>query len=278
MSTQTTAGAREHARSQAGTITDSMPVLPATRWPNPPEDVAPERLTWLRPCRVGGTRPRFSHVEPDCDFATSLAAPAQTSCSIAPTPPGSVSTSPIPSRCHGRPISASGTRCSPIRGGEYLRPWSQTRRVTTTRSAERRHAPPTRRSTGRVRCTVPHPPVVNCSPSLPRRTGSGRRTLRRRCPSSMVSASRRTALSPVRGSAGSGATVDLLIHLPVIVMIANTAHPLDPAPQFPTTSLEVLAWNAADELGGLDDLGPEYQRAVLNTEDAWTASNLEEIA
>ena len=46
MSTQTTAGAREHARSQAGTITDSMPVLPATRWPNPPEDVAPERLTW----------------------------------------------------------------------------------------------------------------------------------------------------------------------------------------------------------------------------------------
>src|SRR3546814_18660649 len=24
----------------------SMPVLPATRWPNPPEDVAPERLTW----------------------------------------------------------------------------------------------------------------------------------------------------------------------------------------------------------------------------------------
>ncbi|MGK2243585.1 MAG: hypothetical protein ACI9JD_006179, partial [Rhodococcus sp. (in: high G+C Gram-positive bacteria)] len=54
--------------------------------------------------------------------------------------------------------------------------------------------------------------------------------------------------------------------------------PLDPAPQFPTTSLEVLAWNAADELGSLDDLGPEYQRAVLNTEDAWTASNLEEIA
>src|SRR3546814_202245 len=46
MSTQTTAGAREHARSQAGTIADSMPVLPATRWPNPPEDVAPERLTW----------------------------------------------------------------------------------------------------------------------------------------------------------------------------------------------------------------------------------------
>lgn len=80
------------------------------------------------------------------------------------------------------------------------------------------------------------------------------------------------------GSAGSGATVDLLIHLPVIVMIANTAHPLDPAPQFPTTSLEVLAWKAADELGSLDDLGPEYQRAVLNTEDAWTASNLEEIA
>ncbi|MFN3600113.1 MAG: urea carboxylase, partial [Dietzia sp.] len=38
-STSTTTGAREHARAQAGTITDAMPVVPATDWPHPPADV-----------------------------------------------------------------------------------------------------------------------------------------------------------------------------------------------------------------------------------------------
>lgn len=33
--TATTAGARDHARGQAGTITDSMPVVPASKWPTP---------------------------------------------------------------------------------------------------------------------------------------------------------------------------------------------------------------------------------------------------
>ncbi|MBB1032464.1 DUF1989 domain-containing protein, partial [Dietzia sp. SLG310A2-38A2] len=45
-STSTTSGAREHARAQAGTITDAMPVVPATAWPHPPADVPADRLTW----------------------------------------------------------------------------------------------------------------------------------------------------------------------------------------------------------------------------------------
>lgn len=74
------------------------------------------------------------------------------------------------------------------------------------------------------------------------------------------------------GSAGPGRSVDLLIHLPVIVLLANTAHPLDPATEFPTTALDVLAWPAGEELDALGNQEPEYQRAVQNTESAWKAA------
>ncbi|SNT18191.1 urea amidolyase associated protein UAAP1 [Rhodococcoides kyotonense] len=74
------------------------------------------------------------------------------------------------------------------------------------------------------------------------------------------------------GTAGPGAEIDLLIHLPVVVLLANTAHPLDPSPTFDTTPLEVLAWDASSELASLSNTDPEYQRAVWNTESAWNAA------
>jgi len=76
------------------------------------------------------------------------------------------------------------------------------------------------------------------------------------------------------GSAGAGAEIDLLIHLPVIVLLANTAHPLDPSPEFATTTaVEILAWDATEELRTLPNTEPEYQRAVRNTESAWNAAD-----
>ena len=45
-STASTAGAKAHARSQAGAITDSMPVVPATDWPTTITDVDSSTLTW----------------------------------------------------------------------------------------------------------------------------------------------------------------------------------------------------------------------------------------
>lgn len=46
MTTATTKGARDHARAQAGQITDSMPVLPASEWPWAPSDIDPLTFTW----------------------------------------------------------------------------------------------------------------------------------------------------------------------------------------------------------------------------------------
>lgn len=66
------------------------------------------------------------------------------------------------------------------------------------------------------------------------------------------------------GSAGPGRTIDLLAHLPVVLVVANAAHPLDPDP--PEAALDVLAWSAAEQLADPVNEDPEYLRAVANTE------------
>ncbi|MDX1889052.1 urea amidolyase associated protein UAAP1 [Mycolicibacterium sp. 050158] len=75
-----------------------------------------------------------------------------------------------------------------------------------------------------------------------------------------------------QGSAGPGATVDLLLHVDAIVSLANTAHPLDPRPAFTCSPLRVHAWGAADELDSLaagelvGPLRPEHHQAIANTD------------
>ncbi len=72
------------------------------------------------------------------------------------------------------------------------------------------------------------------------------------------------------GSAGPGAAVDLLIHLPVVVAVVNTAHPLDPQPA--VTGLDIVAWRAPEQLTTPVNDEPEYLRALFNTEATWVAS------
>ena len=72
------------------------------------------------------------------------------------------------------------------------------------------------------------------------------------------------------GSAGPGGAVDLLIHLPVVIALVNTAHPLDPDPAL--TGLDVLAWRAGEQLTTPFNDEPEYLRALFNTESTWAAA------
>ncbi|MBJ7387139.1 MAG: urea carboxylase, partial [Mycolicibacterium sp.] len=69
---------------------------------------------------------------------------------------------------------------------------------------------------------------------------------------------------------GPGTAVDLLLHVDAIVLLANTAHPLDPRPQFTCSPLRVHAWSAGDDLGRLTELvgplGPEHVQALANTD------------
>jgi uncharacterized protein len=80
-----------------------------------------------------------------------------------------------------------------------------------------------------------------------------------------------------RGSAGPATYVDLLLHVDAIVLIANTAHPLDPRPAFTCSPLLIHAWPAPNDLDRLTDgdllgpLGPEHRQAVANTDADLTA-------
>ncbi|MBF4590877.1 urea amidolyase associated protein UAAP1 [Curtobacterium sp. VKM Ac-1395] len=76
------------------------------------------------------------------------------------------------------------------------------------------------------------------------------------------------ALEPV-GSAGPGRHVTLVAELPLLVLIANVAHPLDPRPDYVVGPLRVHAWRgepttAADERFTAT---PELTRAYLNSID-----------
>ncbi|MGH3641610.1 MAG: urea amidolyase associated protein UAAP1 [Mycobacterium sp.] len=80
-----------------------------------------------------------------------------------------------------------------------------------------------------------------------------------------------------QGSAGPGRSVDLLLHVDAIVLLANTAHPLDPRPEFTCSPLLVHAWRALTDLDLLTagdlvgPLGPEHVQAVANTDADLTA-------
>jgi uncharacterized protein len=81
------------------------------------------------------------------------------------------------------------------------------------------------------------------------------------------------------GSAGPGAAVELLLQMDVVLVLANTAHPLDPRPDFTGTAVDVVAWHAPEDLGLLADglltgpLTPEHRQALNNTEHDFTARN-----
>ncbi|OCF86254.1 DUF1989 domain-containing protein [Nocardia brasiliensis] len=77
------------------------------------------------------------------------------------------------------------------------------------------------------------------------------------------------------GSAAPGSSVELLLHLPVTLLVANATHPLDDRA---ATDLDVVAWTAPEELAVAHSSDPEYQRAVQNTEQAWTAARTPEVA
>ncbi|GBG39474.1 DUF1989 domain-containing protein [Mycobacterium montefiorense] len=78
------------------------------------------------------------------------------------------------------------------------------------------------------------------------------------------------------GSTGPGAAIDLLIHLPVVLILVNAAHPLDPDPS--VTALDVLGWKAGEELTAPVNDDPEYLRALFNSEAAWLAATGSEVA
>ncbi|WP_062387209.1 urea amidolyase associated protein UAAP1 [Demequina iriomotensis] len=70
------------------------------------------------------------------------------------------------------------------------------------------------------------------------------------------------------GDGGAGATVDLVAEMPLTVLVANAAHPLDPAEGYRTGPVRVHAWAAAASSASDPwwTATPERTRAYLNTQ------------
>ncbi|MBT2552500.1 urea amidolyase associated protein UAAP1 [Arthrobacter sp. ISL-5] len=81
------------------------------------------------------------------------------------------------------------------------------------------------------------------------------------------------------GSAGPGAAVELLLQMDAVLVLANTAHPLDPRATFTGTAVDIVAWHAPQDLAALHagrltgPLTPEHLQALRNTEHDLTARN-----
>ncbi|MEY1674097.1 urea amidolyase associated protein UAAP1 [Gordonia sp. ABKF26] len=274
--TGTTTGAREHARAQAGAITDSMPVVPASNWPAPPDDVPAASLTW------------------------------------AETVPGGRYTSKVLARgTRLRFADVAGAACAHLLLWRADAPWERLNVADTVKVPWQAYlgaGHPLLSDQGRVLATVVaddsghHDALCGTSTLAGNAAKYGAGEVYSMSPAGrelFTLAAAKHGLTPTdvapslsffhgvtvdadgalrsTGSAGPGRTVDLILHLPCTVAIANTAHPLDPSPDFGTTSLEVLAWQAQNDLDTLlaevAGTDPEYQRAVANSEDVWAAAH-----
>ncbi|MGW0035843.1 urea amidolyase associated protein UAAP1 [Gordonia sp. NPDC003376] len=280
--TATTAGAREHARAQARTVTDAMPVVPATDWPTPPTSVDAADLTW------------------------------------AETVPGGRYTTKVLARgTRLRLRDLTGSACAHLLMWRADAPWERLNVADTVKvpwQAYLTTGHPLLSDQGRVLATVvadtsAHHDALCGTTTLADNTAkydsgeahssspAGRELLLLAAAKNGLTA---TDVAPSlsffhgitvaddgalvsTGSAGPDTSVELIVHLPVIVALANTAHPLDPASEFATGPLEVLAWRAGTDLDTLvgGALGPEavtvdpeYARAVANSEDAHLAAHL----
>ncbi|WP_068277514.1 urea amidolyase associated protein UAAP1 [Aldersonia kunmingensis] len=274
--TSTTAGARAHARAQAGTITDSMPVVPASKWPTPPADVDAALLTW------------------------------------AETVPGGRYTAKVLGRgTRLRLRDVHGTGCANIMAWRADAPWERLNVADTVKVPWQAYlgaGHPLLSDQGNVLATVVadtsgrHDALCGTT-TLAGNTAkygagepesgspAGRELLvlaalkhgltRRDVPPTLsffhgVRVDQDGTMVST-GNADAGSYVDLLVHLPIVVAVANSAHPLDPSPVFSVGSVEVLAWSAPGDLADLarriDDTDPEYQRAFGNSEDVWHAAH-----
>ncbi|WP_220454469.1 urea amidolyase associated protein UAAP1 [Nocardioides immobilis] len=72
-----------------------------------------------------------------------------------------------------------------------------------------------------------------------------------------------------KGSAGAGRSVLLRAELPLVVLVANAPHPIDPRPAYTVSPLQVTAWQGSPT-GPADDswhATPEGRRGFENTLD-----------
>lgn len=249
-STDTTWAARDHARAQGGTVVETMPTVPASLWPDPPEGVAPADLVWAEVVASGGAT------------AKELAAGTEL-----------------------RLRDLGGDACAHVLLYHAPMPWERLNAADTVKipwQAYLAHGHPLLSDQGRVLATIigddsgRHDALCGGGAAgraaminLAAKHGLAPRDLP---PSISFFEGVRVAADgglEFLGTAGAGRAVTLRCELALIVLLANVKHPVDPREDHATTPLEVVGWRAGVTTPDdpLWSSSPELERAFLNTAD-----------
>jgi hypothetical protein len=275
--TGTTSGARDHARAQAGLTAEAMPTLPAQSYGKVPPGIAAGALTWAETVAGGG-------------YTAKVLARGTTL----------------------RLTDIDGNACANVLLYNADQPWERLNVADTVKIPWQAYLSPCHpllSDQGRVLATIvadtangAHDALCGCSTRLvnERRYGdgsvhgpspAGRELLllaaakhgldgRDLAPSiSFFKRIRVTELGDLKytGSCYPGCHVELRAEMPLIVLIANAPHPLDPRDEYLCSVLEVLAWRGEPTVPSdpLWSLTPELERAYLNTSDYLRARGLD---
>jgi urea carboxylase-associated protein 2 len=270
--TSTTYGARDHARAQAGTVVEAMPSIPASAWPDPPPGVDPAALVWAETVAGGG----YTHKV--LARGTEL-----------------------------RLTDTQGDACAHLLLFNADQPWERLNVADTVKvqwNAYLGESMALLSDQARVLATLvtdesgKHDALCGTSTVDGNTERYGDGSPQGASPSGtalFTLAAAKHGLTPrdlppslsffqgirvetdggltFTGSAGPGKTVILRTELPVVVLIANVAHPLDPRPDYTVTPLRVLAQRSTPSTPDSPEwtASPESQRAFENTADYLTA-------
>jgi hypothetical protein len=272
-STDTTAGARAHARGQAGTIVTTMPTVPARAVPDPPQGVERSDLVWSETVAGGGytskvlargTRLRLVDLDGDACAHVALfhATGPFERLNVADTV--KVQWNAYPST-GSILLSDQGRALASIVGDTSQHHDTMAGPSTRSQNASR---------FGSGLASSSSPAGRELLLLAAAKHGLEPRDI----PATLsffqgVTVETHGALR-FDGSGGAGATVDLLCELPLIVLIANAMHPLDPRSEYVSTPLAVWAWRSTPTVEGdsLWTASPEAERAFLNTADLLEAA------
>jgi urea carboxylase-associated protein 2 len=266
--TATTAGARAHARAQEGTVVENGPTVPAATVPQPPAGASPDDVVWAERVAGGG-------------YAHRALARGTTV----------------------RLTDVVGDACAHVLLFNADAPWERLNVADTVKVQWQVYSGAGQlllSDQGRVLASVVedtsgHHDTIYGASTLARNTerygdgapegpspagrelfvlGAAKHGLDRRDVAPSVSFFQGVRVDDdgrprFEGSAGPGASITLRTELPVVLLVANAAHPLDPRPDYVSTPLEVVAWRDAPTTPA-DDLWtatPEGRRAFENTHD-----------
>jgi uncharacterized protein len=265
--TATTLGARAHARAQGNTVVRHMPTVPASGYTPVPAGVDPSRLVWAESVAPGG-------------YAHRVLAPGTTV----------------------RLLDVDADACAHVLLFRAGQPWERLCVADTVKVQWQAYSAAGQlllSDQGRALATLMvdtsghHDGICGTSTLLGNTARYGSGSPEGPSPAGrelFVLAAAKHGLSPrdlppsmsffkgVRVEPNSGrlkwlngcgvpATIEMRAELPVLLLVANTAHPLDPRPNWNVSTLEIVAWSGAPS--GPDDdhwaATPERERAYLNT-------------